>query len=114
MATVYKNAQTVPTTAGVTNYKVLYNTGASTTAVISTIAICNQSAGTVTYRIAIDNAGGTSAPASAADFFVYDATAAANDTIFITVGLTLGNSEYLKVSGSSTSMSFTAFISEIS
>ena len=113
MATVYKNAHTVPTTAGTTNYKVLYNTGASTTAVISTIAICNQSAGTVTYRIAIDDLGGTSAP-SADEFLVYDATAAANDTIFITVGATLGNNEYLKISGSSTSMSFTAFISEIS
>lgn len=113
MATVYKNAQTVPTAAGVTNYKVLYNTGASTTAVISTIAICNQTGATVTYRIAIDSAGGTSAP-TASDFIVYDATAAANDTIFITVGATLGNNEYLKISGSSTSMSFTAFISEIS
>jgi hypothetical protein len=114
MATTYKNQSTTPDTASTTAYKVLYDTTAgSEVAVISTIAVCNQTASTQTYRIAIDDAGGTSAPA-ASEFFVYDATVAPNDTIFITVGATLANSRYLKVSGSSTSMSFTAFISEIS
>jgi hypothetical protein len=113
MATVYKNAQTVPTTAGTTNYKVLYSTDSSTTAVISTIAICNQSGSTVTYRVALDDVGGTSAP-SADKFLVFDASAAPNDTIFVTVGITMQNNTHLKISGSSTSMSFNTFISEIS
>jgi hypothetical protein len=113
MATVYKNVSGVPASAGVTNYNTLYSTTASTTAVLSTIAVCNQGASTASFRIAIDDTGGTSAP-STAEFFVFDASAAANDTIFITIGATLANSRHLKFSASATTVSFTAFISEIS
>ena len=113
MATVYKNVSAVAASAGVTNYNTLYSTTASTTAVLSTIAVCNQGAATATFRLAIDDTGGTSAPA-AAEFFVFDASVAPNDTIFITIGATLANSRHLKFSASTTTPSVTAFISEIS
>jgi len=91
MATVYKNVSGVSASAGVTNYNTLYSTTASTSAVISTVAVCNQGDATATFRIAISATGGTTAPL-AAEFLVYDASVAPNDTIFITVGSSLANS----------------------
>jgi len=113
MSTVYKNVSAVSASAGETNYNTLYSTTASTTAVLSTIAVCNQGASTATFRLAIDDVGGSSAPAPA-EFFVFGASAAPNDTIFITIGATLANLKHLKFSASTTTLSVTAFLSEIS
>jgi len=110
MATVYKNGQ-VQGTAGVTTYATLYNTGAATTAVISTILITNTAATSATYRIAIMGSAGTP---SAANWLVYDSTIAGNDTIALTLGITLGNTQFIRVSSSATTVTFTAFVSEIS
>ena len=110
MATVYKNAQ-LQGTSGVTTYGTLYSTGASTSAVISTIAICNTAAATGTYRIAIMGTAGTPA---AANWIVYDSVVAANDTIVLTLGITLGNSQFIRVSSSANTLTFSAYVSEIS
>lgn len=110
MATAYKNTK-VQGTAGLTTYTTLYNTTASTTAVVSTIAICNTSTGALSYRIGIDDTAGTPA---AGEWLVYDASVPANDTIFLTVGVSLGNNQYLRVSSSANTINFHAFISEIS
>jgi len=110
MATVYKNSR-VQGTASVGTYTTLYNTGASTSAVISTLAICNTSTSTQTYRIGIMGSAGTP---GAGDWLVYDAAVAAKDTAFLTLGISLGNSEFIRVSSSANSLSFTAYISEIS
>lgn len=110
MATTYKNAQ-VQGTAGLSTYATLYNTGASTTAVISTILVTNTTNAPVQYRIAIMGSAGT--PANP-NFLVYDDVVAANDTIAFTVGITLGNSQFIRVSSSANTIGFNAFISEIS
>lgn len=110
MATIYKNAQ-VQGTAGTGTYTTLYNTDASTTAVISTILICNTAGAQATYRIGLDTTAGTP---SASEWLVYDATVPANDTVALTFGATLGNTQYLRVSSSANTVTFTAFISEIS
>lgn len=110
MATVYKNSS-VQGTSSVGTYATLYNTGAATTAVISTISICNTSTSTQTYRIGIMGSAGTP---GAADWLVYDAAVAAKDTAFLTIGLSLGNSQYIRVSSSANSLAFTAYVSEIS
>lgn len=110
MATVYKNAQ-LQGTAGLTTYATLYNTAANKTAVISSIVICNTSAASKQYRIAIDT---QTATAPAADKWVaYDATLAANDTISLTWGVALSNSQFLRVSSTDTTLTFSAHISEI-
>jgi hypothetical protein len=110
MPTVYKNAQ-VQGTAAVGTYATLYNTTASTTAVVSTIAIVNTSATSATYRIGIMGSAGTP---SAAQWLVYDSTIAGNDTIGLTLGVTLGNNQFIRVSSSANTVTFAAFISEIS
>ena len=110
MPTVYKNAQ-VQGTAGVTTYATLYNTGAATTAVISTIAVCNTASTSATYRIGIMGSAGTP---SAANWLVYDSSVPANDTIFITIGISLGNTQFIRVSSSANTVTFSAYVSEIS
>jgi hypothetical protein len=110
MATVYKNAQ-LQGTAAVTTYGTLYSTGASTTAVISSILICNTAATQATYRIGIMGTAGTPA---AAEYIVYGATVAASDTTSLTLGITLSNTQYIRVSSSANTVTFSAFISEIS
>lgn len=110
MATIYKNAQ-VQGTASTGTYATLYNTGASTTAVISSLVICNTAGSTGTYRIGIMGSAGTPA---AANWLVYDNVVAANDTVVLTLGVTLGNTQFIRVSSSANTLTFSAYISEIS
>jgi hypothetical protein len=110
MAAVYKTQQ-VQGTANTSTYATLYNTGASTTAVLSTIAICNTASTAATYRIGIMGSAGTPA---AANWLAYDATVAANDTVFITAGIALGNTQFIRVSSSANTVTFSAYVSKIS
>lgn len=110
MATVYKDVQ-VQGTASTGTYATLYETSASTTAVVSSILICNTASTSATYRIGFDTTAGTP---GAGEWIVYDATVAGNDTIALTLGVCLGNTKYIRVSSSANTVSFTAFVSEIS
>lgn len=110
MATTYKVAQ-VQGTSGVGTYTTLYSTGASTTAVISTIAICNTASVSATYRIGIMGSAGTPA---AENWMVFNAAVAGNDTIFLTVGVALDNDKFIRVSSSANTVTFSGYVSEIS
>lgn len=110
MATTYKRAQ-VQGTSGVTTYSTLYNTASATTAVISTVLVCNTASASATYRIAIMDTAGTPA---AENWIVYDSVVGANDTICLTLGLSLGNDDFIRISSSANTVTFTAFVSEIS
>lgn len=110
MPTAYKLAQ-VQGTAGVTTYATLYSTGASTTAVLSSISICNTASTSATYRIGVMASAGTPA---AGQWIVNGATVPANDTVFLTVGLSLGNTQFVRVSSSANTVDFSASVAEIS
>jgi len=110
MSETFKSSQ-VQGTSGLTTYATLYSTPASTQAVISTIAICNTSASPAIYRIGLDTEEGT--PGSS-EWIVYDTPLPSNDTVFLTVGMTLGENQYIRVSSSSNTVTFSAFVSEIS
>lgn len=112
MAEVYKNAQ-VQGTASTGTYATLYNTGASTTAVISSILVTNTASTAALYRIGIMGSAGTPAIASG-EWITYDATVQANDTVALTLGITLGNTKFIRVSSSANTVCFNAFVSEIS
>lgn len=88
----------------------LYTVPASTSAVVSTISICNQAGTSATYRIAIRPAGATLA---AQHYLVYGATVAASDSVLLTVGVTLATTDIITVYASSANVSFSAFGSEI-
>lgn len=112
MANAYSDYH-VRGTSALGTYATLYNTDAATTAVVSTIAVTNTSASTVTYRIGFDTTAGTPDIANG-EWLVYDATVAGNDTVFITIGQTLGNTKYIRVSSSADTVCFHASVSEIS
>lgn len=83
---------------------------ASTSAVVSTIVICNQAAASATYRLAY-SAGTTYA--STNDYIVFGATIGANDSVMLTLGITLATTTYLLVSASAATVSAIAFGTEI-
>jgi hydrogenase maturation factor HypE len=110
VATAYKTQQIVGTSSTST-YSTLYSTGASTTAVVSAIHICNEAASTVTVRIGFDTTAGT--PASG-EFLAYDWTVPAGSTLTWNGPLTMGNTTYIRVSSSATTCTFTAAVAEVS
>jgi hypothetical protein len=110
MAIAYTNAQVQGTTS-TGSYSTLYSTGASVTALISSLLITNTSSTAALYRIAIMSTAGTPA---AANWIIYDATVQANDVVSLTLGLTLKNSQYIRVSSSANTVTFSAYVSEIS
>jgi glucose-6-phosphate dehydrogenase assembly protein OpcA len=109
MPTVYKVlGQSNP--AATTN-TTLYTVPASTSAVISTITICNQASSAATYRIAVRPAGASIANQH---YVVFGATVAASDTTALTLGLTLATTDVITVYASTATLSFNAYGSEIS
>ena len=109
MATTYKVlGQSNPAATTLTT---LYTVPASTSAVVSTIAIANQAGSSGTYRIAIRPAGAAIDPKH---YLVYGATVAASDSVLLTLGVTLATTDVISVYGSSANISFSAFGSEIS
>lgn len=113
MPTTYKRLNAVvPTTADTGNAKVLYFvTGTVTTAVVSTISVCNKTSVSQKYRLCLSS---TSA-FDETGYIAYDSTVPANDTVFITTGITLTTAvSYLLCSSNSLNVSFSAFGAELS
>jgi hypothetical protein len=109
MAIVYKVlGQTNPAATTATT---LYTVPASTSAVISTINICNQSGSTDTFRIAIRPAGATLA---AQHYIAYNTSIPAYDSISLTIGITLATTDVVTVYAGAATLSFNLFGSEIS
>ena len=108
MASTYKVlAQSAP--SATTNTDV-YTVGSGKSAVVSTITVCNRAASSATYRIAIRVAGATLANE---DYIAYDAALPANDTISLTLGITLAATDVVTVYASSANLSINLFGAEI-
>jgi hypothetical protein len=110
MATAYKYSQ-VQGTSSTGTYATLYTTPSATEAVISSLVITNQSSSAITVRIGMDTTAGTP---GASEFLVYDAAVAGNDTVALTLGITMPASNFIRVASSASVCNFTAFLSEIS
>jgi hypothetical protein len=108
MASTYKVlAQSAP--SATTNTDV-YTVGSGKSAVVSTITVCNRAASSATYRIAIRVAGATIANE---DYIAYDSTVPANDTINLTIGVTLAATDVVTVYASTANLSINLFGAEI-
>ena len=108
MATTYKVlGQSAPSATTATT---LYTVPSSTQAVVSTIAVCNRAASSATFRIAIRPNG---ASLATSHYIAYDAAVTANNTTFITIGATLGDTDVITVYASTADLTFSAFGSEI-
>lgn len=88
----------------------LYTVPSSTSAVISTLSIANLSSSSSTFRAAISPTG---ASISNAQYIAYDISLIGNDTIFLTLGLSLGAGDIVRVYSSSANTSFSLFGVEI-
>ena len=108
MATTYKVlGQSAPSATTATT---LYTVPSATEAVISTIVVANRAAAAKTYRIAIRPNGDTLANQH---YVAYDVPLAANDSIALTLGITVDATDVITVYASSADLTFTAFGSEI-
>lgn len=108
MATTYKVlGQSNPSATTATT---LYTVPAATSAIVSTITVCNQATTAATYRIAVRING---AALTAAQYIAYDVSLPANASDTLTLGVTLGAADVISVYSSSATMSFSAFGSEI-
>lgn len=88
----------------------LYTVPSATSTVCSTLVICNQAATGATFRIAVRPAGSTVA---AEHYIAYDSSINANDTITMTIGITLATTDVITVRANSATCSFSLFGSEI-
>lgn len=89
-------------------YTTLYTVPASTQTVVSTISVANATSVSAQYRIAFS---ATTTP-TIAEIYVFDGTVPANDTINLTVGITLPATYKIMVNANSPEISFAAFGSE--
>jgi glucose-6-phosphate dehydrogenase assembly protein OpcA len=109
MATAYKVlGQANPSATTATT---LYTVPSSTSTVVSTVVICNQTATAATFRLSVRPAGGAQTNAM---YLAYDVTVGASDSTALTLGITMATTDVLTVYASTATLSFTAFGSEIS
>jgi hypothetical protein len=73
---------------------------------VSSLVICNRTGGALTYRVSVQVAD---AAADDKQYLYYDKTLAANETFSAVLGLTLNQSDVVKVYASNTGLSFNMF-----
>jgi hypothetical protein len=88
----------------------LYTVPASTSAVVSTLTVCNRSATATTFRISITVGGGATADK---DYLYYDTPIGGNDCFQDTAGITLATTDKIKVYATLATLSFQAFGQEL-
>jgi hypothetical protein len=93
-----------------TTLTTLYTVPAATSTIVSTLSVCNTTSSAATYRIAVRPTG---AAIATQHYVVYDAAVAANDTVLLTLGLTLATTDVLSVFASATNVVFQAHGTEI-
>jgi glucose-6-phosphate dehydrogenase assembly protein OpcA len=109
MATVYKVlGQSNPAATTATT---LYTVPSSTSTIASTLNICNMASSAATFRIAVRPAGATLA---STHYLTYDTSVPANDSIAMTLGMTLATTDIVTVYASTTTVNFTLFGTELS
>lgn len=87
----------------------LYTVPAATSAVVSTLTVANRG-GDTSFRVAIRLAG---AALANAHYLAYDAALAANDTVLLTLGLTLSATDVVTVYAGTSELSFGLYGSEM-
>jgi hypothetical protein len=108
MANTYKVlGQVSPVASTLTT---LYTVPAATSAVLSTLTICNYGVST-TVRVAVRPAGATIDPKH---YIIYEMGVNSNDSVALTIGVTLATTDVISVYAGTATVAFGAFGSEIS
>lgn len=109
MATTYKVlGQANPDANTLTD---VYTVPANTSAVLSTITVCNQSAANASYSIAVAPDGETD---NVKHYVIRGGVVPAADAIGITIGLTLDAADVIRANTNNANISFNVFGSELS
>lgn len=108
MTVTYKVLGQINPTANVLT--TVYTVPSSTQTVISTVAVCNQSATATTFCLAVQPAN---AAIGSKHYINFDTPLPGNDTITLTIGMTLATTDVLSANVGSASVSINAFGSEI-
>lgn len=101
--TVKVLAQSAPSAATETT---LYTCASSNGTTVSTIMVCNTTASGDTFRIAVVPGGGS---ASTVNWVYYNVSIAANETFAATVGITLENTDVIRIYSTNGYCSFSVF-----
>ena len=88
----------------------LYTVPASTSAVVSTLSVCNLSSTATTFRVAVRPAG---AGLANQHYLAYDVTIAGNDTVLLTLGLSLATTDVVTIYAGTANLAFSLYGSEI-
>ena len=108
MATTYKVlGQSAP--SATTNTDV-YTVPAGTQAIISTISVANRSQSETLFRIAVRPNGSSIANEH---YIAYDAKVSGQDSLFLTVGITVDAADVITVYAGSANLTFNIYGSEI-
>lgn len=108
MPTTYKVlGQSAPSATTATT---LYTVPASTSAVVSTINVCNRGTTAATFRIAVRPAGASLANEH---YLAFNATVNAEDSVSVTVGVSLAATDVITVYASTANVTFNVFGAEI-
>jgi hypothetical protein len=109
MATIYKVLGQINPTANTAT--TVYTVPASTNTVISTVTVCNQAVTAASFSLAVRPAG----EALAAKHYVsFNTSIPANDSIGLTLGITMAATDVLTANANTSTISFNAFGTEIS
>ena len=109
MATAYKVLGQVAPSA--TTATAIYTVPSATSAVVSSVTVCNRGGTAATFRLSVRPDGASLANEH---YLVYDANLDANDTIIFTIGVTMDANDVLEGYASSGDVTFHAYGSEIS
>ena len=89
-----------------TTTTVLYTVPDKTQTTVSSIVAANRTSSPITFRLSV-HVGGASADDK--QYLYYDKSVAANDTLTIVIGITLDQTDVIKVYTSAVDMSFNIF-----
>jgi len=108
MATTYKVlGQQTP---GANTMTTLYTVPSATNSVVSTLTVCNTGTANANVSIAVCPAN---TAVTSSQYIVNNALVVPYDTVFLTLGVTVGNTDTIRVQSSNANVSFNAFGSEI-
>ena len=108
MANAYKVLGQIAPSA--TTATAIYTVPSATEAVVSSVTIAERGGSAATFRLAVRPDGATLANEH---YIAYDVAIGANDTVILTLGLTLDATDILEAYASSADLSFNAFGTEI-
>jgi len=89
-----------------TTTTVLYTVPDKTQTTVSSVVAANRTGSAITFRLSVHVAG---ASANDKQYLYYDKSVAANDSLTIVIGITLNQTDVIKVYTSAVDMSFNIF-----